>query len=105
MTKPFDYEEHSCTHPPDPTEVRRGTSAREARRAATKQRITIRLDEDILEEFKALVPDGRGYQALINTALREWLAARDVRKLIREDLREVVREALREGRDQAAEAR
>ncbi len=104
MTKPFDYEEYSRTHAPDPTKVRRGTAARKARRAATKQRITIRLDEDILEQFKALVPEGRGYQALINTALREWLAARDVRQLIREDLREVVREAVREGRDLAAEA-
>lgn len=105
MTKPFDYEEYSRTHPPDRATTRRGTAAREARRAATKQRITIRLDEDILEEFKALVPDGRGYQALINAALREWLAARNVRELIREDLREVVREAVREGREQAADAR
>jgi uncharacterized protein (DUF4415 family) len=102
MKKPFDYEEYSRTHAPDPAEIRRGTAARRSRRAATKQRITIRLDEDILEEFKALVPEGRGYQALINTALREWLAARDLRQLIREDLREVVREAVREGRDLAA---
>lgn len=104
MTKPFDYEEYSRTHPPEPATVRRGTAARDARRAANKQRITIRLDGDILDEFKALVPEGRGYQALMNAALREWLAARDVRQLIRQDLRELVREAVREGRASAAES-
>lgn len=105
MTKPFDYEEYSRTHAPDPAGIRRGTAARSARRAATKQRITIRLDQDVVEEFKALVPEGRGYQALINTALREWLIARDLRQLIREDLREVVREAVVEGRNAVVEAR
>ncbi|TNF31513.1 MAG: CopG family transcriptional regulator [Deltaproteobacteria bacterium] len=102
MAEDFDYEEYSRTHPPDPAKVRRGRAAREERRSGTKQRITIRLDEDILEAFKGMAPDGHGYQALINKALREWLAARDVKELIRDDLREILRTAIQEGRDQAA---
>jgi len=98
MPEDFDYKEYSSTHAPDPTKVRRGRAAREERRTGTKQRITIRLDEDILEEFKEIAQDGPGYQALINRALREWLSARDVKELIRDDLREIVRTAIQEGR-------
>ena len=55
-----------------------------------KQRITIRIDEDVLQEFRQLVPDGRGYQRLINQALREWLIARDVKELVRNELRDII---------------
>jgi len=103
MAEDFDYKQYSETHAPDPNKVRRGRTARDERRRATKQRITIRLDEDILEAFKGLAPDGRGYQALINRALREWLSARDVKELIRDDLRELVRSAIQEGQAQQVE--
>lgn len=103
MAEDFDYEQYSQTHAPDPTKVRRGRAAREERRSATKQRITIRLDQDILDAFKKLAPDGRGYQALINRALRDWLSAQDVKELIRDDLRELVRTAIQEGQAQPVE--
>ena len=98
MPEDFDYKEYSSTHAPNPAEVRRGRAAREERRSGTKQRITIRLDEDIVDEFKEIAQDGPGYQALINRALREWLSARDVKELIRGDLRELIRAAVQEGR-------
>lgn len=43
-----------------------------------KTRITIRLDEDILEWFKhrVHVAGGGNYQSLINTALREYIDRR-----------------------------
>lgn len=97
MAEDFDYKQYSETHAPDSATVRRGRAAREERRRPTKERITIRLDPDILDAFKDLAPDGRGYQALINRALREWLSARDVKELIRGDLREMVRTAFEEG--------
>lgn len=59
-----------------------------------KTRITIRLDNDLLDWFRAQV-DGAGggsYQALINDALRKFIASRDqplervLRKLLREEL-------------------
>ncbi len=37
----------------------------------TKTHVNIRLDSDVLEAFKGR---GRGWQTLINRALREWLA-------------------------------
>jgi hypothetical protein len=52
-----------------------------------KSKITIRIDPDILEQFKQMVPDGQGYQRLINQALREWLMARDMQEVVRKELR------------------
>ena len=47
----------------------------------------IRIDPDILEQFKQMVPDGQGYQRLINQALREWLMACDVQDVVRQELK------------------
>jgi uncharacterized protein (DUF4415 family) len=41
--------------------------------SAEKERISIRLDKDILEFFRA---EGRGYQSRINKVLREHVAVR-----------------------------
>ncbi|HVF60087.1 MAG TPA: BrnA antitoxin family protein [Thermoanaerobaculia bacterium] len=62
-----------------------------------KTRITIRLDEDILEWFKHQVhaAGGGNYQSLINTALREYIDRR--REPLEETLRRVIREELRAG--------
>jgi uncharacterized protein (DUF4415 family) len=60
---------------------------------AGKTRITIYLDEAILEEFrKRADAAGKGYQTLINDALREYLAQgsgsleETLRKIIREEM-------------------
>ncbi len=60
----------------------------------TKQRITIRLDADIIEHFKGLVhaAGGGNYQTLINDALREYIKAHD--RELEETLRKVIREEL-----------
>ena len=59
-----------------------------------KTRITIRLDDDILESFRAQVDaaGGGSYQALINQALRQHIEPRG--ELLKEALRSVVREEL-----------
>ncbi len=68
----------------------RGPEARKQRLLeAQKQRITIRLDKEIVGEFKTL-SDGRGYQSLINQALKEWLLARNIKELVRSELGSVV---------------
>ena len=59
-----------------------------------KTRITIRIDDDVLEWFRAQVDaaGGGSYQALMNQALREWIASREepledlLRRVIREEL-------------------
>lgn len=60
-----------------------------------KTRITIRLDEDVLEWFKAQVnaEGGGNYQSLINTALREHISRK--REPLEAILRRVLREELR----------
>jgi len=69
----------------------------------SKTRITIMLDDDILEHFRALAEaQGAGYQTMINAALREAmggakaklvadkpLTAATLRKVLREELRAV----------------
>ena len=61
---------------------------------AGKARITIRLDQDILEWFKHKVHEAGGgnYQTLINQALREYIQYRD--GLLAEILRRVIKEEL-----------
>jgi uncharacterized protein (DUF4415 family) len=58
--------------------------------SAGKTRITINLDDAVLQAYKARA-GGRGYQTLINETLRRGLAA----DAVKEALREVIREELR----------
>ena len=64
-------------------------------RQPNKARITIYLDNEVLEQFRERADAaGRGYQTMINEALREYLAqtgqavdARTLRRILREELR------------------
>jgi len=62
-----------------------------------KTRITIMLDDDVIEAFRARAEgEGQGYQTLINAALREALAAPEKHKpLTVATLRRVLREELK----------
>ena len=58
-----------------------------------KRRITIMLDSDILTAFRERAAGtGRGYQTLINQALRDYLTNCELedtlRRMVREELRE-----------------
>jgi uncharacterized protein (DUF4415 family) len=65
--------------------------------AKNKVRITIRLDRDIVDWFRAKVEkDGGGnYQTMLNDALREYLEHQDpaLEKLLRRVVREELRKA------------
>jgi len=68
-----------------------------------KTRITIRIDDDILEAFRAQVhaAGGGSYQSLINRALREHLEHGE--ETLKETLRSVVQEELvKYGKKEAA---
>jgi len=62
---------------------------------AGKTRITIRLDDDVLDWFRHEVhrAGGGNYQTLINSVLREYV--RNQREPLEETLRRVLREELR----------
>jgi hypothetical protein len=66
-----------------------------------KTRITIRLDDNVLEWFRAQVhlAGGGNYQTLINYALRQYIKDQD------EPLEEIVRRVVREELAQVAELR
>ena len=63
-----------------------------------KTRITIMIDDDVIDTFRAKAEAaGRGYQTLINEALRAALAEND-RPLTAKVMREIVREELAHAR-------
>ena len=64
--------------------------------AAGKTRITIRLDDEVIEWFRQQVTEAGGgnYQTLINQALREYM--RNTEQPLEETLRRVIREELRD---------
>lgn len=73
--------------------TRRGREhLREKQRAAAakKKPITIRMDEDLLERFKALAGEDGSYQRLINQAAREWLDGHDMEATLRRVMQEVL---------------
>jgi hypothetical protein len=63
-----------------------------------KERITIRLDADILDWFRqqAVAQGGGSYQSMINQALREYMVDRQspleelVRRVVREELEQII---------------
>jgi len=60
-----------------------------------KSRISIYLDDRVIEEFrKRAEAAGRGYQTMINDALREYLG-KSARPLDVETLRRILREELK----------
>jgi uncharacterized protein (DUF4415 family) len=61
-----------------------------------KTRITIRIDDDILDWFREQVnaAGGGNYQTMMNNVLREYIESRDVISL-EKTLRRVIREELR----------
>ncbi len=85
MTKIIDPDMLGEHVQPNPSAATRGIEAREHRRSTEKQRVTIRLDAHIIEQFKALAGDA-GYQRLVNQALHDWLSAQSVAQLVREEL-------------------
>ena len=61
-----------------------------------KTRITIRLDEDIVDRFLEMAEESggaTGYQTLINSALREYLEGKSPR--LEDTLRRIIREELK----------
>ena len=60
-----------------------------------KTRITIRLDNDVLDWFREQVNEAGGgnYQTMLNNALREYVAER--REPLEKTLRRVIREELK----------
>ena len=60
-----------------------------------KTRITIRLDDDVVEWFRSQVDEAGGgnYQSLMNEALRNYIA--HAREPLEKTLRRVIREEIR----------
>ena len=59
-----------------------------------KTRITIYLDDSILEEFRARAEEaGTGYQTLINEALKEYLSENAEKPVTESSLRRILQEA------------
>ena len=59
-----------------------------------KTRITIRLDNEVLDHFRKRVHEmgGGSYQTLMNDALREYIRGAHLEKVLRQTVREELRE-------------
>ena len=57
-----------------------------------KQRVNIFLDGSVIEHFKAKAGD-RGYQTLINEALKQAIQAEGIEAVVRKTIREELRRA------------
>ena len=53
-----------------PPSLRKKLGVRGPQKAPTKERITIRLSREVLEQFRT---SGEGWQTRVDAALREWL--------------------------------
>nr|WP_298413888.1 BrnA antitoxin family protein [uncultured Halomonas sp.] len=74
----------------DFSQAKRGAVAE----ATGKTRITIMLDDDVLEEFRCRAgKEGKGYQTAINEALRRVINSADA-PLTEDQLRRILREEL-----------
>lgn len=98
-------EQEARARQPDPANLVRGEEAHRLRRerllrAAAKQQVTIRLDADVIDRFKALAGADGSYQSIINRALIQWLDAQDLRSLLHGEI-DALREAIKrlESRD------
>jgi uncharacterized protein (DUF4415 family) len=90
----FDYQAYIKQYPPDSTKIQRGNEARRRRFEAAAIKRAVRIDEDILEQFRQLTPEGQECERFINQALREWLSATSVKELVREELHYLLAQAL-----------
>lgn len=90
----FDYQAYMKETPPDASKIHRGVDARQHRFDAAMMRLAIRIDEDVLKQFQELVPEGQSCERLINQALREWLAAKEMKELVRAEIQRAVQQSL-----------
>ncbi len=61
--------------------MRKGEKAK----STGKTMISIRIDDELLSNFKELA-QGKGYQSLINQALKEWWLAKGIKELVAQEL-------------------
>jgi len=90
----FDYAAYMREHGPEEEKITRGLEARRKRYEAAKAKFVIRIDEDLEARLRRLAPAEQDYEKIVNRALREWLAAQDVKELVRGELRQMVQQAL-----------
>ena len=93
MSKEIDYQAWMQSNPPKQGKLL-GKKDREARRAGRLKRM-IRLDAELIEEFKKMAGE-RGYESLMEQALRAWLINQGVTDLLRAELGEIVNEVFEE---------
>ncbi len=62
--------------------------------AETKTAVTIRIDKIVLAQLQQLAPEKKDWEALIQTALQEWLERQQQKKTVREEARDMLQEAL-----------
>jgi hypothetical protein len=60
----FDYPAYTRETPPDPSKILRGTAERQRRFDAVMSRLSVRVDEDVFEQFRQLTTEGQNVERL-----------------------------------------
>lgn len=97
----FDYQAYMRETSPDPAKIRRGTAERQQRVDAAMKRLTVRIDEELLQQFSQLAAEdaeGKSHEQLINQALREWLSASGMKGMLRAEIQWAVQQSLASSR-------
>ncbi|MCU0646325.1 MAG: hypothetical protein MUC94_18980 [bacterium] len=94
LDEDFDYQTYMRENPPDLSKIQRGPKARRRRLEAAMNKISVRIEKDIFDQFEKIATPDQDSGKLINNALREWLAAKDIKKLVRTELRQMIRDEL-----------
>ncbi len=92
--KEFDYQAYVRENSPDTTKMTRGIENRQRRLEAAKTNTSVRIDAEVLQQFRQLVAPDEECDKLINQALREWLAAQNVKELVRAEIQNGIQQAL-----------
>ena len=90
----FDYQTDMRENPPDPPKIQRDPEARQQRLRAAMKKISVQIERDIFDQFEKIASSDQDCGKLINQALWEWLAAKDLKKFIRTELRQVIRDEI-----------
>ena len=89
------YQAYFRDHDIDPTKINRDPEVRRRRmEEAVAKRPTVRLDEDVAKELQQLTAEGQTYGQVVNQALREWLAAKEMKELVREEIQQGFQQAV-----------
>jgi hypothetical protein len=90
----IDYQAYMRETQPNPALIVRGAEARQQRWQAAMAKPGVQIEEDLLQQFRQMIPAGQSCESIINQALREWLFAKGMKEMVRAEVQIALRQSL-----------